>query len=115
MWLFLQKPWDQEKDWDDEMDMNSINKWRKMTSLNIIFQYLLDILSGRLAMWPDMSNRSFNVIFIFFAPCVGMSTRNACLDIQHMVNPQRFNESLTLYTTQIGFNNIAERGILTTF
>ena len=87
---------------------------RYVAGLDIIFQRLPGILSSRSTIWSDMSNRNFNIIFIFFALCVGTSTRNARLEIQHAVNPQQFNENLTVHTTRKGLN-IAEEGILTTF
>ena len=91
----------------------SVKDFFSKSGLDIIFQRLPDILPGRSAIWPDMPNRNFNIIFIFFALCVGASTRNARLEIQHTVNPQQFNENQILRTTRKGLN-IAEGRILTT-
>ena len=43
---------------------------------------------------------------------MGMPTRDPCLEICHAVNPQRFQENLTLYTTRKDLN-FAEGFILT--
>ena len=66
-----------------------------MAGLNITFQRLPDMLSGRSTTWPDMSYRKFNIIIIFFALCMGTSTRNARLEIQHAVN-QSHSDSMRI-------------------
>ena len=49
-------------------------KKSRIAGLDIIFQRLPDILSGRSTIWLDLSNRNSNIIFILFALCVGRLT-----------------------------------------